>query len=254
MGSNLKTEEEIKIMAEAGRRLAHVLQVLKEETSPGITTAYLDQLAFRLIGQADAKPAFLGYKPEGASRAYPYTLCASINEVVVHGQPSDYIIQDGDLVKLDLGLKFKGFYVDSAVTVGVGRIGREAKKLIEATEESLGLAIEEAHIGNTIGDIGHTVEKYITGKKFSVVRSLTGHGIGRHLHEDPQVLNFGKPGGGEDIEVGMVLAIEPMVTMGSGRTDTLPDDSFITADGSLAAHFEHTVAITEDGPIVLTRL
>lgn len=250
----LKTDEEINIMAEAGRRLAHVLETLREETRPGVTTAHLDRLARGLIERADAKPAFLDYRPPGDFKPYPFTLCASVNDVIVHGQPSNYAVQDGDILKLDLGLKFKGFYVDSALTLAVGKIGRGAKKLIEVTEEALGLAIDEARPGNTIGDIGYVVEKFIVGRKFSVVKSLTGHGIGRHLHEEPQVLNFGRKGGGEDIEIGMVLAIEPMVTMGSGETQVMKDDSFITADGSLAAHFEHTVAITEDGPIVLTKI
>lgn len=241
-------------MAEGGRRLAHVLEVLSSEVEIGMTTKMLDEIAFKLIEQADAKPAFLGYKPYGTAKAYPFTLCASVNNVVVHGLPSEYEIKNGDLIKLDLGLKYMGFYLDSAVTVGVGNITKEVGKLINVTRESLYTGIAEAYAGKTVGDIGFAVQKLVEKNKFSVVRSLTGHGIGRNLHEDPQVLNFGKKGSGEELEIGMVVAIEPMVNAGAGRTEQLNDDSFITADGSLSAHFEHTVAITNDGPMILTEI
>ncbi len=251
--SSLKSRSEIEIMAEGGKRLARVLHALRRVVHPGITTKVLDEVAFDLIKASDTEPAFLNYHPAGSRQAYPFTLCASINEGVVHGIPSDYVVKDGDVVKLDLGLKYKGFYLDSAVTVGVGKITHEAKKLIEVTEEALNLAIEEARPGNTLGDIGHAVEAFVKKNKFSVVRSLTGHGIGRNLHEDPAVLNFGRPGEGEKLKSGMVLAIEPMVAAGAGATRQRKDDSFVTADGSLAAHFEHTVAITEKGPRILTK-
>lgn len=249
-----KNEKEMEIMAEAGRRLASVIEVLKKEARAGVTTFFLDKLARKLIKESGAEPAFLGYRPAGSIRAYQYTICASLNDVVVHGLPSDYALKDSDLLKLDLGLKYKGFYSDSAITVPVGRVGREAEKLIRVTREALAIGIVEAKPGKTVGDIGHAIEKFVVKNGFSVVRSLTGHGIGRELHEEPQVLNFGRKGEGEELAPGMVLAIEPMVAMGSGATKRLADDSFVTADGSLAAHFEHTVAITERGPRVLTKI
>lgn len=249
----LKTPEEIEIMAEGGKRLAEVLSALESEVAVGVTTKQLDRTAYQLIHKLGAKPAFLHYRPAGAGKAYPYTLCTSINEVVVHGQPSDYAIADGDLVKLDLGLIYKGFYLDSAITVPVGAITREAKKLITATRDALEAGIKEAFLGKTIGDIGHAIEAVAKKNKFGVAEGLIGHGIGHSLHEDPAVFNFGKPGTGEFLEEGMVLAIEPMITAGKGATVTRKDDSYATRDGSLAAHFEHTVAITPRGPRVLTK-
>jgi methionyl aminopeptidase len=250
----LKTPEEIEIMAEGGRRLAEVIRELKQSVRAGMTTLELDTFAFALIKEAGAKPAFLHYRPYGAKKAYPFTLCASINDVVVHGQPSSYVIKDGDLVKLDLGLIYEKLYLDSAVTVGVGEVSSAAKKLIAVTEESLGAGIKEAKPGNTVGDIGAAIEKVITKKGFSVVEGLTGHGIGEALHEDPPIFNFGRKGRGMDLEVGMVIAIEPMVAIGRGAIVQRPDEGYGTADGSLSAHFEHTIAITEKGPRILTKI
>lgn len=250
----LKTSEEIETMAEGGRRLAEVLTRLVGETRPGVTTRYLDRLAYQIIHKAGAKPAFLNYRPAGARRPYPYTLCTSINGVVVHGQPSDYVIQDGDLAKLDLGLSYKGFCTDAALTVGVGNISREAKELVAITQDALNVAIEAAKLGNTLGDIGHAVETIVRKNKFALADGLTGHGIGRAVHEDPAVFNFGRAGEGDELQEGMVLAIEPMVVTGHGALKQLRDESWATADGSLAAHFEHTVAITRNGPRVLTAL
>ncbi len=249
----LKSAEQIEIMAEGGQRLARVLRALRDAVRPGITTKSLDELAYKLIKDSGAEPAFLNYRPTGAARAYPATLCASVNDGVVHGIPSAYVIKDGDVVKLDLGLKHRGFYLDSAITVGAGKITREAKKLIDVTRDALELAIREAQPGKTLGDVGYVVQRFVEKNKFSVVRTLTGHGIGRGLHEEPPVFNFGRRGDGDKLVPGMVLAIEPMVAVGSGATRTLRDDSFVTADGSLAAHFEHTVAITEKGPKILTQ-
>lgn len=249
-----KTPAQIKIMAEAGRRLAQILQILKDEVGAGVSTMFLEKRSRELIEAAGAKPAFLNYRPTGGREAYPFSLCVSLNDTVVHGRPSDYIIKEGDLVKLDLGLKYKGFYVDSAVTVGVGEILPLTGKLMRVTEEALGLAVKETRPGGTLGDIGAAVEEYVKKNRLEVVRGLTGHGIGQGLHEEPSVFNFGRRGEGEKLEVGMVLAIEPMIATGIGRIKQLPDDSFVTADGSLAAHFEHTVAITPDGPRILTRI
>lgn len=248
----LKTPAEIEIMAEGGRRLAQVIGGLKKEVRAGVTTLFLDKLAMKLIKECGAEPAFLGYRPHGSLKPYPHTICASLNDVVVHGLPSDYVLKDGDVLKLDLGLKCGGFYVDSAVTVPVGSVSREAQKLIHVTREALDVGIAEARSGKAVGDIGHAIERFVAKNGFSVVRSLTGHGIGRELHEEPQVLNFGRKGTGEELMPGMVLAIEPMVAAGSGATKQLADESFVTADGSLAAHFEHTIAVTERGPRILT--
>jgi methionyl aminopeptidase len=253
----LKTEEEIEIMAEGGQRLAEVLRSLASETRAGVTTKQLDRLAYQHIHKLGAKPAFLHYRPAGARKSYPYTLCASLNDVVVHGQPSDYVVKDGDLVKLDLGLIYKGLYLDSAVTVIVGpaeKISRETKKLVGATRDALVAGIAEAHVGKTLGDIGFAIAAVAKKNKCGIAEGLIGHGIGQSLHEDPAVFNFGKRGDGEPLQEGMVLAIEPMFTAGDGVTVTRKDDSYATRDGSLAAHFEHTVAITKDGPRILTAL
>ena len=249
---SLKTAAEIETMAEGGRRLAGILKSLRGKVKVGIKTADLEKESVVLIRESGAEPAFLGYRPAGGRNAYPYSLCVSVNECVVHGQPSEYVIKEGDIVKLDLGLKYRGFYVDSAITVPVGNVSREASKLVEATKEALKKAIEKARIGNTTGDIGYVIEKIVSQSGFSIVKSLTGHGIGRELHEEPQFLNFGNPGEGMELKAGMVLAIEPMVAMGSGKIKELKDESFATADGSLSAHFEHTVAVTESGPRILT--
>ena len=239
-------------MREAGKKLAGILGVLKNKVQIGVATSDLEILAGKLIEESGSEPAFLGYKSAGSAQAYPYCLCVSINDVVVHGQPSGYVIKDGDIVKVDLGLKFKGFYVDSAITVGVGKINNNAQKLISETRKALYKGIRAAQPGKTTGDIGSAIQSYITKNKLSIVHSLSGHGIGKNLHEEPAVLNFGKPGEGTRLEPGMVIAIEPMVSVGSGKIKQLADHSFATQDGSLSAHFEHTVAITPNGPRVLT--
>jgi len=264
----IKTPAEIETMAEGGKRLAEVLRALEAATHVGVTTKQLDRLAYQMIHKLGAKPAFLHYKPVGAAHAYPYTLCASLNDTVVHGQPSDRPLVPGDILKLDLGLIYKGLYLDSAVTIVVGgangnagvspKISREIKNLITATRTALVAGIEEAYFGNTIGDIGAAIAAVAAKNKVGIAEGLTGHGIGRALHEDPSVFNFGKRGEGEPLELGMVLAIEPMFTVGAdrrgvGATVTRKDDSYATRDGSLAAHFEHTVAITAQGSRVLTR-
>jgi methionyl aminopeptidase len=249
-----KTPEEIEIMAEGGRRLAEVLRALKQEVAVGVTTKHLDRVAYQMIHKLGAKPAFLRYRPAGARKAYPYTLCASLNETVVHGQPSEYALREGDIVKLDLGLIYKGFYLDSAITVPAGEPNREVRRLIAATEEALAAGIGEARAGRTLGDIGHAIESVVVWNNFSVAEGLIGHGIGRALHEDPPVFNFGRRGDGEPLEEGLVIAIEPMVIAGpDGATVTRKDESFASRDGSFAAHFEHTVAITARGPRILTK-
>ena len=248
-----KTAEEIALMAEGGALLRAVTATLVEAAKEGVRLKELDTLAEKCMREAGGVPAFLGYKPAWAEKAYNASICASVNDVVVHGVPSAYRLKQGDIVKLDLGLKYKGFYTDTAVTVGIGDISDEAKQLLAVTRDSLTLAIDQCVVGNTVGDIGFAINSYVRKHGLRVARGLTGHGIGRHLHEDPVVPNEAKPGTGARLEAGMVIAIEPMVTMGSGETIQLKlDESFATKERVLAAHFEHTVAITDAGPQVLT--
>ncbi len=251
----IKTEQQIAIMAEGGRRLAEVLAELRDAVRPGVTTLELDRMArLRITGFGDA-PSFLHYRPEGAARAYPYTLCASVNDVVVHGQPSDYALREGDIVKLDLGLRHEGLHLDSAITVPVGgmdAVPKDVQKLLAATEESLRAGVKAAAPGNRLGDIGYAIARVARKNGFSIAEGLTGHGIGAELHEAPTVFNFGDKGTGLELVEGMVIAIEPMIAIGSGEIVQLRDESWGTRDHSWAAHFEHTVAITAKGPRVLT--
>ncbi len=246
----LKTPDEIAVMAKASRVVAEALAVLKDAVKPGVTTDELDRLAESEIRARGAIPAFKGY------RNYPKTLCASVNEQVVHGIPSKRVLKEGDIVGLDLGAIVGGFYGDSAVTVGVGRIDEKTAALVRVTEESLSLAIEQAQVGNRLSDISHAVQRHVEAAGYSVVTEFVGHGIGRQLHEEPQVPNYGKPGQGPRLQAGMVLAIEPMVNMGGSAVRVLDDRwTAVTVDGSLSAHFEHTIAIQPSGPaIVLSRL
>jgi methionyl aminopeptidase len=246
----LKTPEEIAVMAKASRVVAEALAVLKSAIKPGITTDELDQLAESEIRARGAVPAFKGY------RNYPKTLCASVNEQVVHGIPSKRVLKEGDIIGLDLGAIVGGFYGDSAVTVAVGRIDEKTAALVRITEESLSLAIEQARVGNRLSDISHAVQQHVEAAGYSVVTEFVGHGIGRQLHEEPQVPNYGNPGQGPRLQAGMVLAIEPMVNMGRAAVRVLDDRwTAVTVDGSLSAHIEHTIAIQPSGPaVVLSRL
>jgi methionyl aminopeptidase len=246
----LKTPEEIAVMAKASRVVAEALAVLKSAIKPGITTDELDQLAELEIRARGALPAFKGY------RNYPKTLCASVNEQVVHGIPSKRVLKEGDIIGLDLGAIVGGFYGDSAVTVAVGRVDEKTAALVRITEESLSLAIEQARVGNRLSDISHAVQRHVEAAGYSVVTEFVGHGIGRQLHEEPQVPNYGKPGQGPRLQAGMVLAIEPMVNMGGPAVRVLDDRwTAVTVDGSLSAHFEHTIAIQPSGPaVVLSQL
>jgi methionyl aminopeptidase len=239
----LKTPEEVDVMAKASRVVAEALQILKKEVRPGISTDELDQLAEEAIRSRGAVPAFKGY------RSYPKTLCASINEQVVHGIPSGRRLKDGDIIGLDLGAIVGGFYGDSAITVPVGSISPQAKRLIEVTEQALMLGIEQAVVGSRLSDISHAVQGHVEKAGFSVVTDFVGHGIGRQLHEEPQVPNYGNPGQGPRLQVGMVLAIEPMVNAGKSAVRILEDRwTAVTQDASLSAHFEHTIAIQATGP------
>jgi methionyl aminopeptidase len=245
----LKSPRELEHMRAAGRILAEVKALLKRLVKPGISTKELDAEVEALILSRGAAPAFKGY------RGYPATVCASINEEVVHGIPSPKRkLKDGDIIGLDLGCIVEGYYGDCAVTLPVGAVPPRVQELIDVTRESLDKAIVQCRVGNRIGDISHTVQMHCEGHGFGVVRSFVGHGIGRALHEEPQVPNFGDAGRGPVLKAGMVLAIEPMVTMGSYEVQVLEDGwTAVTTDGSMAAHFEDTIAITEDGPEVLTR-
>ncbi len=244
---SIKTKEEISIMAEGGKILAKVLGQIEKMVKPGITTLELDRAAEALILKHGAKPAFKGYEN------FPYSLCASVNEVIVHGFPSDYKLKEGDVVGLDLGVFYQGYNTDMAVTVGVGNISFEAKRLLKVTEKSLKIGIKKARPGNTTGDIGNTIQRYVESQGYQVVRDLCGHGIGKEVHEDPKIPNYGQRHKGVELKEGMVICIEPMVTMGDYHLKKAADGyGFATKDGSLTAHFEYTIAITEDGAKVLT--
>ncbi|MDK2744917.1 MAG: type I methionyl aminopeptidase [Nitrospira sp.] len=239
----LKTPAEIEVMAAASRVVAEALEIVKKAVHPGISTEELDWIAEEEIRARGAVPAFKGY------RNYPKTLCASVNEQVVHGIPSKRKLKDGDIIGLDLGAIVGGFYGDSAVTVAVGRIPEATEKLVRVTKEALYLGIKQAVVGNRLTDISHAVQRHVESAGFSVVTEFVGHGIGRQLHEEPQVPNYGKPGQGPRLQPGMVLAIEPMVNMGRSAVRVLEDRwTAVTVDGSLSAHFEHTIAIQPAGP------
>lgn len=241
-------------MREAGRRLAVVLDELERHVAVGVTTKELDDLARTLIEKEGDKPAFLDYSPAGAKRPYPATICASVNESIVHGLPSTRALKSGDVLKIDIGLIHQGWHADMARSFPIGEVSTRTHELLAVTRESLEAGIAAAKTGNTLGDIGHAVQSVVERYGFSVVKGLTGHGIGRKLHEDPYIFNEGKPGMGEELVPGMVIAIEPMVALGGGKSRQVADDSFVTTDGSIAAHFEHTVAIKDEGPEVLTRV
>ncbi|HKN87360.1 MAG TPA: type I methionyl aminopeptidase [Nitrospiraceae bacterium] len=239
----LKTPAEIEIMARASRLVAETLAMLRREVRAGVTTEDLDRLAEQFIRSHGGTPAFKGY------RNYPKTLCASINDQVVHGIPSKRALKEGDIVGLDLGAIVDGFYGDSAVTVVVGNVNPRIAELVKVTEESLYAGIAQAVVGNRLSDISHAVQRHAEAAGFSVVTDFVGHGIGRQLHEEPQVPNYGKPGQGPRLQEGMVLAIEPMINMGKSGVRVLDDRwTAVTTDGSHSAHFEHTIAIQSSGP------
>ena len=248
----LKTSQDIKIMREGGRILASAARGAVKLAKEGVTLAELDKLVEETIVTAGAKPAFLGYRPPWSDKSYPSSICASLNDVVVHGLPTERKLKSGDVLKIDFGVFYKGFYTDSALTIVIGRSSDKIDKLIKATKKALELAIKECRYGKTLGDIGFVIGKEARRNGFLPINGLTGHGIGRNLHEKPDVLNDGQRGKGLKLEEGMVLAIEPMFSAGKPEIKELPDGGFATKDGSLTAHFEHTVAITKQGPVVLT--
>jgi methionyl aminopeptidase len=244
----LKKASEIAMMREAGRVLARTMRTVSEAIVPGRTTlAELDQLAERLITEAGCVPSFKGY------RGYPAATCISVNEVVIHGIPDARVLQEGDIVDLDFGVIKEGWHADGAWTYGVGQVSDRAQRLMNVTRESLFQGIAKARVGNRVGDIGSTVQRYVEKNGYSVVRDLVGHGIGQSLHEEPSVPNFGRPGKGDLLRPGTTVCIEPMVNEGSHKVRTLDDGwTVVTADGRLSAHYEHTVAVTEAGPEILT--
>ena len=249
MGIMIKSAREIEIMRQAGRIVATVLAELKSQVKPGVKTRALDEIALRETEKLGAIPSFKGY------HGYPASVCVSINDEIVHGIPGNRVMNEGDIVSIDFGVIYDDFQGDAALTVGVGRITPEAEKLLKATEGSLMAGIQVAHAGARLGDISSAIQEYAESRGYSVVREYTGHGIGRNMHEDPPIPNFGIPGQGPLLKKGMTLALEPMINIGDWRT-RLEDDNWTvkTSDGSLSAHFEHTIAITDEGSEILTAL
>lgn len=240
-------------MRAGGKIHARVLRMVSEMVAAGVSTLELDTYAEKLIRAAGAKPAFKGYRPAGQNEPFPATLCTSINDEIVHGIPSESrILQNGDIISLDLGVEYEGVFLDGAITVPVGTVSKEIQKFLDDTYESMMAGINEVKSGNTTGDIGYAIQQSVN-KKYGIVKGLAGHGVGREIHEDPFIPNYGKPGQGTELQTNMTIAIEPMLTMGNAATEILDDDwTFVTADGSLAAHFEHTVLVTENGYEILT--
>ncbi len=242
-----KSKKEIEKMRAAGQLVGRVLQELGRMAQPGVTTLEINDAADKMIRDGGAYPTFKGYN------GFPYSICASVNEQVVHGFPSKYELKEGDIFSIDVGATLEGFVGDTATTVAIGTVGAELLQLIRVAKESLQLAIDKCRAGNHLGDIGYVVQQHAESHGYSVVRDYVGHGIGRRMHEDPQIPNYGKPGKGDKIRTGYVFAVEPMINMGSHHTKTLKDGwTVVTLDGQPSAHVEHTIAVTEEGPEVLT--
>jgi len=257
MAITIKTEEEIKILKQGGKILSDVLkelEILSASWRTGISTGFLNQKVREMILARGALPSFEGYKSSFSDRPYPAAICTSLNNIVVHGLPSDNVVlKDGGVLKLDLGVKYKNLFTDAAATIGIGQINEEKNKLIDVTKRALELAVSEVKSGNCIGDIGYVVENYVKKEKLVVVEILVGHGVGYAVHEEPNIPNYGKRGEGPQLRAGMVLAIEPMVAIGSDKVRESKDGfGYETVDGSLTAHFEHTVAVTTAGYLILT--
>ncbi|MEG8946821.1 type I methionyl aminopeptidase [Rosettibacter firmus] len=249
----IKTKKEIDYIRESCRIVAEVLQLMKRYAKPGITTLELDKIAEDYILSNNARAAFKGYSQAGSFN-YPGSICSSIDDEVVHGIPSNRVLKEGDLLSIDVGVEKNNYYGDAALSIAIGKISDDKRKLMEVTEKSLYLGIEQAVSGNRIGDIGNAIQSYVESFGFSVVRDLCGHGVGKHLHEDPQVPNYGKKGTGALIKNGMTLAIEPMINMGSYKVFVDSDGWTVkTVDGLPSAHFEHTIAIIDGKPEILTK-
>lgn len=250
----IKTDKEIQSMRAGGKIHARILRMVAERAVAGVSTMELDFYAEQLVRDAGAIPAFKGYKPDGQDGPYPATLCTSVNDEIVHGIPTVHrILQDGDIVSIDLGIQYQGVFLDGAITVPVGIVSKKIASFMDDTYKALMVGIEQARPGNTTGDIGHAIQQFVN-KRYGIVKGLAGHGVGRKIHEDPFIPNYGKPGQGTKLVPGMTIAIEPMLTIGNPETDILDDDwTFVTSDGSLAAHFEHTLLITDGDPEILTK-
>jgi len=243
----LKSEEDLKMLQRSGQILGRVMKGLEKIVNPGISTLQIDRLAEELIVGEGAKPAFKGYQ------GFPAAICASINEEIVHGIPGKRVLEEGDIISLDLGVNLSGYFSDAAITLAVGKISPEVMKLIQVTREALAEGIKKAIIGNNLSDVSHRIQSFVEGNGFSVVRQFVGHGIGKNLHEEPEIPDFGRPHQGPILKKGMVLAIEPMVNMGSWESEILPNGwTAVTKDRQVSAHFEHTIALTEEGPVILT--
>lgn len=250
----IKQQEEIRIMRESGRIVAEVLQLLKEKIRPGITTKALDEMAESWIRRRGAIPSFLGY-PQGSRNPFPASICASLNEELVHGIPGPRVLEEGDLLTVDVGAFYKGYHGDSAWTFPVGEIAEDAQVLMEVTKSALFAGIRQAVPGNHLGDISAAVQEHIESRGYYITRQYTGHGIGQRLHEEPQVLNYGIRGQGIQLHQGMAICIEPMVLVGTSKTQVLKDRwTVVSANKKLTAHFEHTIALTDGEPVVLTQL
>lgn len=252
MSNFIKTGDQIEKIRMSGRILGSILRKIKAVAAPGVALLDLDALARELMKEKGGRPVFLGYRPGGARFAFPSAICTSVNEVIVHGRPSQYKLVSGDVLKVDIGVDWEGGISDAAVTIPIGSVSKDGLRLIKATENALREAIRTVKPGNTLGDIGYAVERTADVAGFYVAEGLTGHGVGIELQEDPVVYNYGKPKVGMKLKAGMVLAIEPMLCAGTPKVLQKADDSFITADKSLSAHFEHTILVTETGVEVLT--
>ena len=252
----IKNDAEVELMRAAGLVVGRTLEALTSAAVPGVTTADLDELAETQIRAAGAIPSFKGYQPHRGVPAFPGSICASVNDEIVHGIPGGRVLRDGDVISIDCGAVLEGWHGDAAVTVAVGDVPDEVRELIRVTEESMWRGLAAGRLGGRVSDIGHAVESYVrTQGNYGIVEEYGGHGIGTEMHQEPHVLNYGRPGRGPKLQKGLVLAVEPMLTQGSPRTRELDDEWTIsTADGRWAAHFEHTFAITADGPWVLTAL
>lgn len=243
----IHSEEELKLIRASSRIVAEVLKKLTKLIKPGVTTAELDKIAEEMIRKRGGTPAFKGYK------GFPATICASINEEIVHGIPGFRVVKEGDIISVDIGVEYKGFFGDSAITVAVGEISSDIHKLLRVTREALFKGIEKVRAGNRLSDISHAVQSHVEKNGFSVVRDFVGHGIGSNLHEEPQIPNFGKPKQGPRLKPGMVLAIEPMVNMGTFEVEVQEDNwTAVTRDGQPSAHFEHTIIVTDGEPEIIT--
>jgi methionyl aminopeptidase len=252
----IKTPEEIKIMREGGKRLARVLHKVKEKIVPDVSTKDLDIYTEKLIREMGDSPAFLNYRPDGANASFPASLCVSVNDEVVHGIPNKHrILKEGDIVSIDLGIKHRGLFTDMALTVPVGAVSAGNLKLIQITKQALQVGIDAARAGNTVGDISNSIENFVRPHGYGIVEVLSGHGVGRAIHEDPYIPNFGKKGTGAKLLPGMIIALEPMLNLGT-KNVTLDDEgyTFRTADGKNSAHFEHTILITENEAEILTKM